>query len=477
MQTKLVLKQQSALRLRFQPGATGPAGTITIGTVTTGAPGSSVVITNTGTPENAILNITIPRGDTGLTGDKGWSPILALVADGSRIVVQISDWAGGQGTKPATGSYIGPSGLVPDIASAVDIRGPQGVPGTVADGDKGDIVVSGSGLTWTIKAKAVSNSKLADVANGTFKGRTSAGSGPPEDLTGTQATALLSAVVGDSGSGGTKGLAPAPAAGDAAALKVLGAGGGWVSTGIFGQCRLVKSGANIVLQPYSGNLLTIGGVNRPIPGAGVSLAPTGLTASTLYYVYAYMSGATMTLEASATGHATDSTTGVEIKSGDASRTLVGMVYIVAGPAFADTVTQRCVLSWFNQREVYGLSSFSAQRSTTSTSFVEVNSEIRISFLTWGPNAVHAQFDGTAYGTSGVALVTSIGFDGATAQDCSAFTNSSVATPVTVSIRNTLSEGLHYVTLIGRNNSAGTANWFVNSNAAGDRPSLKLSIFG
>ena len=35
--------------------------------------------------------------------------------------------------------------------------------------------------------------------------------------------------VGDSGSGGTRGLVPAPAAGDAAANKVLGAGGGWVS--------------------------------------------------------------------------------------------------------------------------------------------------------------------------------------------------------------------------------------------------------
>lgn len=43
----------------------------------------------------------------------------------------------------------------------------------------------------------------------------------------TQATATLIAMVGDSGSGGTKGLAPAPAAGDAAALKFLKADGTW----------------------------------------------------------------------------------------------------------------------------------------------------------------------------------------------------------------------------------------------------------
>lgn len=40
----------------------------------------------------------------------------------------------------------------------------------------------------------------------------------------------LLAFTGDSGSGGAAGLVPAPAAGDAAAGKVLGAGGGWVAT-------------------------------------------------------------------------------------------------------------------------------------------------------------------------------------------------------------------------------------------------------
>lgn len=43
----------------------------------------------------------------------------------------------------------------------------------------------------------------------------------------TQVTADLIAVVGDSGSGGTKGLVPAPASGDAAAGKLLAANGTW----------------------------------------------------------------------------------------------------------------------------------------------------------------------------------------------------------------------------------------------------------
>lgn len=52
-------------------GEQGLAGTIEIGSVTTGAAGSSVIVTNSGTAENAILNFTIPRGATGATGSQG----------------------------------------------------------------------------------------------------------------------------------------------------------------------------------------------------------------------------------------------------------------------------------------------------------------------------------------------------------------------------------------------------------------------
>ena len=52
-------------------GEQGAAGTITIGTVTTGAAGSNATVTNSGTSENAILNFTIPRGATGAAGSQG----------------------------------------------------------------------------------------------------------------------------------------------------------------------------------------------------------------------------------------------------------------------------------------------------------------------------------------------------------------------------------------------------------------------
>lgn len=75
---------------------------------------------------------------------------------------------------------------------------------------------------------AVTYAKLQNVsATSRFLGRITAGAGDAEELTGTQATSLLDALVGDSGAGGTKGLAPAPSAGDAAADKFLKADGGW----------------------------------------------------------------------------------------------------------------------------------------------------------------------------------------------------------------------------------------------------------
>lgn len=46
-------------------GDAGTAATITIGAVTTGAAGSGVVVTNSGTSTAAILNFTIPKGDQG----------------------------------------------------------------------------------------------------------------------------------------------------------------------------------------------------------------------------------------------------------------------------------------------------------------------------------------------------------------------------------------------------------------------------
>ena len=75
----------------------------------------------TGSSRQVIVSATL--------GGAGWSPVLSLVTDGNRRVFQIVNWVGGSGTPPATGGYIGTSGLVSSITSAVDVRGSPGLPG------------------------------------------------------------------------------------------------------------------------------------------------------------------------------------------------------------------------------------------------------------------------------------------------------------------------------------------------------------
>jgi hypothetical protein len=52
-------------------GATGTAATITVGSTTTGAAGTSASVSNSGTSSAAVLNFTVPKGDTGATGSTG----------------------------------------------------------------------------------------------------------------------------------------------------------------------------------------------------------------------------------------------------------------------------------------------------------------------------------------------------------------------------------------------------------------------
>jgi hypothetical protein len=90
--------------------------------------------------------VTQPVSPGGSAGEKGWSPILSVVTDGARRVLQVSDWTGGAGAKPATGQYIGASGLTSTIGDAVDIRGAAGVDGD--DGREVQFQTSATHIQW-----------------------------------------------------------------------------------------------------------------------------------------------------------------------------------------------------------------------------------------------------------------------------------------------------------------------------------------
>jgi len=56
-------------------GLAGAAATVAVGTVTTGAPGSSASVVNAGSSSAAVLNFTIPAGVTGAAGTTSWNAL------------------------------------------------------------------------------------------------------------------------------------------------------------------------------------------------------------------------------------------------------------------------------------------------------------------------------------------------------------------------------------------------------------------
>ena len=76
-------------------GAKGDAATVAVGTVTTGAAGSSAAVTNSGSSSAAILNFTIPQGADGSNGTNGTSvTVKSATKTGKVTTVILTDSAG-----------------------------------------------------------------------------------------------------------------------------------------------------------------------------------------------------------------------------------------------------------------------------------------------------------------------------------------------------------------------------------------------
>lgn len=117
------------------------------------------------------------------------------------------------------------------------------VPAARMPAHTGDATSTAGSVALTIANNAVTNAKAADMATGTIKGRSTAGTGDPEDLTGTQATALL-----DTFTSGAKGLVPPSGGGTDNFLRADGTwaappGGGGTPGGSSGEVQYNNAGA------------------------------------------------------------------------------------------------------------------------------------------------------------------------------------------------------------------------------------------
>lgn len=215
------------------------------------------------------------------------------------------------------------------------------------------------------------------------------------------------------------------------------------------ECRLVKDGTDLRLNRFNGSRLTINGARVQIPSAGVTLSPSGLTPSTFYYIYAYVNSSVLTLEASITTPVVDSASGLKIKSGDATRTFVGVWVCETGPSWAPDGTAKIGgLSYFNRQQKTVVGRFAANRTVASGGApAEVNSEIRVTFPSFGDIETTIEAMGgwqvTGFGTA----YCSVAVDGALLsplrQACTA-----TATASALNARNDpiIAAGNHYATI-------------------------------
>ena len=163
-------------------GPTGPRGpqgpaTITVGSTTTGEPGTNAQVTNSGTSENVILNFTIPRGATGPIGPQGLQgetgatgPIGPQGLQGETGATGPTGPTGPQGLQGETGATgpTGPQGLQGETG-ATGPTGPQGLQGeTGATGPTGPQGLQGE--TPTLEIGSVTTGEPGTQATASITG-------------------------------------------------------------------------------------------------------------------------------------------------------------------------------------------------------------------------------------------------------------------------------------------------------------------
>ena len=140
-------------------------------------------------------------------------------------------------------------------------------------------------------------------------------------------------------------------------------------------------------------------VRKAVKTTVEGVAATNLVAGTTYYVYAFNNAGVVTADFSTTAHVTDSTDGnigTEIKFGDTTRTLIGMIRTAGLGEFIDDATFHGVLSWFNRRAI-GMQKITSIPMFSTT---PVGLTTGLFFLAWEGASIAGTVDG--YATAGTA---------------------------------------------------------------------------
>jgi hypothetical protein len=234
------------------------------------------------------------------------------------------------------------------------------------------------------------------------------------------------------------------------------------------------SATQLSFTPFNGSQIQINGSVYNIPSAGIAglnntnvyidgAAGQNLAINTNYYVYCWNNAGVLTGEFSTTGHATSSTAGnvgTEIKSGDDTRTLIGLIRTGGTALFFDTTGNRWVRSWFNRNRA----SFVGSTSGGFAGATSAATSATANFLAFANEAVVAS--GCCFGTGTVVAnyILSMNLDTVSISQSGVSTTGTTAKYESTAVCGAwvVSEGLHTVTLYATM-SSGTfnGNWWMN----------------
>jgi len=148
---------------------------------------------------------------------------------------------------------------------------------------------------------------------------------------------------------------------------------------------------------------------------GVTTTFTALASGTLYYVYAFASAGALAIMASTTGHSTDATTGIETMTGDATKTLVGMIIPDGSNSMSSELR---VDSWANPIVRIGSVGYTgnfvqSNGTLTRLSTLDANAK-EIGFASFSGRKISASFNANVSNASaGGAVFLGVGLDATT----------------------------------------------------------------
>lgn len=241
-----------------------------------------------------------------------------------------------------------------------------------------------------------------------------------------------------------------------------------LTTGVPVTTTNVTGATTVFCCPYKGNRISLyDGTNWNVrTTAQFSLALGTLTTTLPYDVFCYDNAGTPTLEFLVWTNTTTRATalvyqdGILSKSGAVTRRYLGTFFTSAATTTEDSLTQRYLWNYYNRTIRQLQNTFTADRSQTSVTYVEVNSEIRCQFvLGVSEDASQWMFSGSAVDSVvSTVAASALAFDSTTVQESpmqNLFrdqTNTVDANFGFAGAKFNLAVGFHYATVLCKSDS-------------------------